>query len=457
MCSSTLNRGGEDNVLAREHERRLARGHCASARRWSTSSASGRSTISPEADAFVAPFRRRGRQRRGDRRPRAAPPVALAGGRRRRRVGPLAARPAARRGRRRVAVRAGRRIVRRRWRWSGVDADGEPTYRGLRRSRCQPSWPRWATTWRTSVGTRRRCSSARTRWSAPRNARSRCARQAARAGRATGDLRPQPAASPLGLARRRRGARQRLRAGGAARAGQRGRGGADDRRGTIPSGRPRRWWTAGARTGGDHARRRRRDPARRAAGGRPRGAGARASARSAPATCSPGRCWRGWPPSGFYPSAVAAALPAAVEAARAPASAGGRLTEPRQDRLAQATDPRRVRAIRDRLRLVYGIPRRRPHGHPIAELILTVLSQSTNDRNRDVAYLALRERFPRPGRRSATRPSTRSRRRSGRAGSRRSSRRGSSRSCGRSRTPPPGVSCRSTGCPSSACPRRRRI
>jgi endonuclease-3 len=32
----------------------------------------------------------------------------------------------------------------------------------------------------------------------------------------------------------------------------------------------------------------------------------------------------------------------------------------------------------------------RPHGHPIAELILTVLSQSTNDRNRDVAYLRLR-------------------------------------------------------------------
>ncbi len=55
--------------------------------------------------------------------------------------------------------------------------------------------------------------------------------------------------------------------------------------------------------------------------------------------------------------------------------------------------PRRVRAIRDRLRLVYGIPRAEPHGHPIAELILTVLSQSTNDRNRDVAYLALRERF----------------------------------------------------------------
>ncbi|HEY2769039.1 MAG TPA: DNA lyase [Solirubrobacteraceae bacterium] len=56
--------------------------------------------------------------------------------------------------------------------------------------------------------------------------------------------------------------------------------------------------------------------------------------------------------------------------------------------------PRRVRAIRDRLRLVYGIPLASPHGHPIAELVLTVLSQSTNDRNRDVAYLGLRSRWP---------------------------------------------------------------
>jgi endonuclease-3 len=55
---------------------------------------------------------------------------------------------------------------------------------------------------------------------------------------------------------------------------------------------------------------------------------------------------------------------------------------------------RRVRAVRDRLRLVYGIPGWEPHGYPIAELVLTVLSQSTNDRNRDVAYLRLRERFP---------------------------------------------------------------
>jgi endonuclease-3 len=60
----------------------------------------------------------------------------------------------------------------------------------------------------------------------------------------------------------------------------------------------------------------------------------------------------------------------------------------------QRPSRRRVRAIRDRLRLVYGVPLAKPHGHPIAELILTVLSQSTNDRNRDVAYLALRDRFP---------------------------------------------------------------
>jgi endonuclease III len=55
---------------------------------------------------------------------------------------------------------------------------------------------------------------------------------------------------------------------------------------------------------------------------------------------------------------------------------------------------RRVVAVRERLRAVYGIPRMAPHGDPLAELILTVLSQSTNDRNRDVAYLRLRTRLP---------------------------------------------------------------
>ena len=50
--------------------------------------------------------------------------------------------------------------------------------------------------------------------------------------------------------------------------------------------------------------------------------------------------------------------------------------------------------VRERLREVYGVPLMAPHGHPIAELVLTVLSQSTNDRNRDVAFLRLRSRFP---------------------------------------------------------------
>ncbi|MBS1871110.1 MAG: endonuclease III [Actinobacteria bacterium] len=54
---------------------------------------------------------------------------------------------------------------------------------------------------------------------------------------------------------------------------------------------------------------------------------------------------------------------------------------------------RRVTAIRDRLRDVYGVPIMAPHEQPLDELILTVLSQSTNDRNRDVAYERLRERF----------------------------------------------------------------
>ncbi|MGN6814462.1 MAG: endonuclease III domain-containing protein [Solirubrobacterales bacterium] len=57
-------------------------------------------------------------------------------------------------------------------------------------------------------------------------------------------------------------------------------------------------------------------------------------------------------------------------------------------------DKRRVRAIRDRLREMYGVREAEPHGHPIAELVKTVLSQHTNDRNRDKAFAALRERFP---------------------------------------------------------------
>lgn len=55
---------------------------------------------------------------------------------------------------------------------------------------------------------------------------------------------------------------------------------------------------------------------------------------------------------------------------------------------------RRLRAILRRLRRAYGEPpppRRLP---PLDELVLTVLSQNTNDTNRDRAYADLRARFP---------------------------------------------------------------
>jgi endonuclease III len=60
----------------------------------------------------------------------------------------------------------------------------------------------------------------------------------------------------------------------------------------------------------------------------------------------------------------------------------------------RAPDRRRLRTIRDRLRAFYGRPRNEPHHAPLDELVLTVLSQNTNDRNRDVAYARLRGRFP---------------------------------------------------------------
>jgi len=56
-------------------------------------------------------------------------------------------------------------------------------------------------------------------------------------------------------------------------------------------------------------------------------------------------------------------------------------------------DRRRMRRIRDRLRAEYGRPLLRPHRAPVDELVLTVLSQNTNDRNRDLAYARMRERF----------------------------------------------------------------
>jgi endonuclease-3 len=70
--------------------------------------------------------------------------------------------------------------------------------------------------------------------------------------------------------------------------------------------------------------------------------------------------------------------------------------DPPRPRAGTWTPPNRarVRRVRDRLRSRYGIPSAPPHRRPVDELILTVLSQSTNDRNRDVAFLRLRDRFP---------------------------------------------------------------
>jgi len=59
----------------------------------------------------------------------------------------------------------------------------------------------------------------------------------------------------------------------------------------------------------------------------------------------------------------------------------------------KAPPPRRLRTILERLRDTYGRPVGCPHGAPVDELVLTVLSQNTNDRNRDVAYERLRARF----------------------------------------------------------------
>lgn len=55
--------------------------------------------------------------------------------------------------------------------------------------------------------------------------------------------------------------------------------------------------------------------------------------------------------------------------------------------------PNRLAAIRRRLRAHYGEPVPKPHRDPVAELVLTILSQNTNDRNRDIAYTRIEERW----------------------------------------------------------------
>jgi endonuclease-3 len=81
---------------------------------------------------------------------------------------------------------------------------------------------------------------------------------------------------------------------------------------------------------------------------------------------------------------VLAHVPPAAQRATMSAMRATSWTAPSRARLAR---------IRARLREIYGVPAAVPHRRPLDELILTVLSQSTNDRNRDVAFLALRARF----------------------------------------------------------------
>jgi endonuclease-3 len=50
--------------------------------------------------------------------------------------------------------------------------------------------------------------------------------------------------------------------------------------------------------------------------------------------------------------------------------------------------------IHHRLLDVYGEHPLQPDGEPLAALVNTILSQNTNDRNRDIAYAQLRARFP---------------------------------------------------------------
>jgi endonuclease-3 len=53
-----------------------------------------------------------------------------------------------------------------------------------------------------------------------------------------------------------------------------------------------------------------------------------------------------------------------------------------------------AQAVHDKLLQVYGVPEWRNPLPPLDELVSTILSQNTNDNNRDRAFLALRRRFP---------------------------------------------------------------
>jgi endonuclease-3 len=61
---------------------------------------------------------------------------------------------------------------------------------------------------------------------------------------------------------------------------------------------------------------------------------------------------------------------------------------------AEAPTADEIREIHQRLAEAYGRYTWEPRTDPISELVNTILSQNTNDHNRDIAYEQLRERFP---------------------------------------------------------------
>jgi len=58
------------------------------------------------------------------------------------------------------------------------------------------------------------------------------------------------------------------------------------------------------------------------------------------------------------------------------------------------TNPLPATEIIERLSALYGDPVWRPHGDPMSELVLTILSQNTSDTNSGRAFMRLRQRFP---------------------------------------------------------------
>jgi endonuclease-3 len=75
-----------------------------------------------------------------------------------------------------------------------------------------------------------------------------------------------------------------------------------------------------------------------------------------------------------------------------PSPTARRLTDP--TRAARRRGPARLPEVLARLDAAFGRPRPGRRSDALDELILTVLSQNTNDRNRDRAYASLRGRYP---------------------------------------------------------------